>query len=217
MPTRRPVGALRESRPVGRALARPASAWFVQRRARIRIGNPARHRVLVPGSETCRGVPQAGQPGLGVVAFGDDSGDAPADAGQWAPYALPHVVVHRSSSFSGQLFAGHYLSFAVRPSWGHRRKSLFCLLRYVLAGPEAGLPGLSAPRPRPGSQRPRPRHRHPAAVHHRRVLQLCRPADYADLGAYRLVSGGVRPGIAGITQSACRILVFPIIGRRRDG
>lgn len=75
----------------------------------IRIGNPARRRVLVlPGSETCRGVPQAGHPGLGVVALGDDSGDAPGDASQWPPYALPHVVVHRSSSVSGHLFAGHH-------------------------------------------------------------------------------------------------------------
>jgi len=40
--------------------------------------------------------------------------------------------------------------------------------------------------------RGRARHRHPAAVHHRRVLPLCRPADYADLGAYWLVSGGER-------------------------
>jgi hypothetical protein len=55
-----------------------------------------------------RGVPQAGHPGLGVVAFGDDGGDAPADAGQRTPYALRHVVVHRSSSVSGHLFAGHY-------------------------------------------------------------------------------------------------------------
>jgi len=81
--------------------------------ARIRIGNPARHRALVPGSGTRRGVPQAGQPGLRVVALGDYRGDASADASQWTPYGLPHVVVHRYSSFSGQLFAGHYLSLAV--------------------------------------------------------------------------------------------------------
>ena len=48
-------------------------------------------------------------------------------------------------------------------------------------------------------------------------LQLCRLTDYADLGAYGLLSGGERPGIVGITQSAWPILVFPIIGRRRDG
>jgi hypothetical protein len=54
------------------------------------------------------GVPQAGHPGLGVVAFGDDGGDTPADAGQRTPYALRHVVVHGSSSVSGHLFAGHY-------------------------------------------------------------------------------------------------------------
>ena len=59
----------------------------------------------------------------------------------------PHVGVHCSSSFSGQLFAGHSLSLAVRLPLGHRRKALFCLLRYVLAGPETGLPGLSAPEP----------------------------------------------------------------------
>jgi hypothetical protein len=101
----------------------------------------SRHRALVPGSGTRRGVPQAAQPGLGVVALGDNSGDSPADTSQRALYGLPHVVVHRSSSFSGRLFAGHYLSVAVRPSLGHRRKSLFCLLRYVLAGTETGLPG----------------------------------------------------------------------------
>src|ERR1700729_1998608 len=54
-------------------------------------------------SETRRGVPQTGQPGLRIVAFGDDSGDAPGDARQWAPHALRHVVIHRSSSVSGQL------------------------------------------------------------------------------------------------------------------
>jgi hypothetical protein len=107
----------------------------------------SRHRALVPGSGTRRGVPQAAQPGLGVVALGDNSGDSPADTSQRALYGLPHVVVHRSSSFSGRLFAGHYLSVAVRPSLGHRRKSLFCLLRYVLAGTETGLPGLSSPQP----------------------------------------------------------------------
>ena len=74
----------------------------------IRIGNPARRRALVPGSEPLRGVPQAGHPGLGVVALGDDSGDAPADASQWTLCALRHVVVHSSSSVSGHLFAGHY-------------------------------------------------------------------------------------------------------------
>ena len=50
-----------------------------------------------PGSETRRSVPQAGHPVLGVVALGDDSGDPPADASQRTPYALPLVVVHRSS------------------------------------------------------------------------------------------------------------------------
>jgi hypothetical protein len=38
-----------------------------------------------PGSETRRGVPRAGQPGLGIVAHGDDSGEAPADDGLLAP------------------------------------------------------------------------------------------------------------------------------------
>jgi len=55
-----------------------------------------------------RGVPQAAHPGLGVVALGDDRGDAPADASQWTPYALRHVLVHRSSLVSGHLTAGHY-------------------------------------------------------------------------------------------------------------
>jgi len=55
-------------------------------------------RSSFPRSETLRGVPQAGQPGLGVVALGDDSGDAPADTSQRTPHVLRHVVVHRSSS-----------------------------------------------------------------------------------------------------------------------
>src|SRR5215813_6978796 len=51
-----------------------------------------------PGSEVLRSVPRAGQPGLGVVALGDDSGNAPADTGQRTPHVLLHVVVHCSSS-----------------------------------------------------------------------------------------------------------------------
>jgi hypothetical protein len=48
-------------------------------------------------------------------------------------------------------------------------------------------------------------------------LPLCRSADYADLRAFRLLSGGERLGGVGITRSACPILVFPVTGRRRDG
>src|SRR4249920_2013511 len=55
-------------------------------------------RSSFPRSETLRGVPRAGQPGLGVVALGDDSGNAPADTGQRTPHVLRHVVVHCSSS-----------------------------------------------------------------------------------------------------------------------
>ena len=58
-------------------------------------------------SEMRRGVLQASQPGLGVVALGDDSGDAPTDASQTARPALRQVVVHRSSSISSHLLAGH--------------------------------------------------------------------------------------------------------------
>jgi hypothetical protein len=55
-----------------------------------------------------RGVPRAGQPGLGVVALGDESGDAPADASQWARYALRHVGVHHFLLSSGYLLAGYH-------------------------------------------------------------------------------------------------------------
>ena len=93
----------------GRAQARPASGWFVQERAsepdRGSVPAPA---ARAPGSEMLRGVPRTGHPGLGVVALGDDSGDAPANASQRTPHALRHVVVHYSSSVSGYLFAGHY-------------------------------------------------------------------------------------------------------------
>jgi hypothetical protein len=55
-----------------------------------------------------RSVLRPDQTGLGVVALGDDSGDAPADASQWTRYALRQVVVHRFSSVSSHLLAGHY-------------------------------------------------------------------------------------------------------------
>jgi hypothetical protein len=51
---------------------------------------------------------QAGHPGLDVVALGDESGDAPADASQRSPCARLDVVVHGSSLVSGYLIAGHY-------------------------------------------------------------------------------------------------------------
>jgi hypothetical protein len=63
---------------------------------------------LVLGQVRVRGVPQAGQLGLGVVALGDDCGDATANARQWTPYSLRLVVAHGSSSVSGDLLAGHY-------------------------------------------------------------------------------------------------------------
>ena len=65
-------------------------------------------RALAPRSEMCRRVLQADQPGLGVVALGDDSGDAPADSSQWPRSALRQVVVHRSSSVSSHPLAGHH-------------------------------------------------------------------------------------------------------------
>ena len=84
----------------------PLAAASCKSGLEIRIGDPARRRALVP--PTLRGVSQAGQLGLGVVELGHDRGDAPADASQWTPYALRHVVVHRSSSVSGHLIAGHH-------------------------------------------------------------------------------------------------------------
>ena len=93
----------------GQAWARPASGWLVRERAQDPDSRcdpePGAHH---PGSETLRGVPQAGQLGLGVVTLGDDRGDAPADASQWTRYAVRQVVVHRSSSVSGHLIAGHH-------------------------------------------------------------------------------------------------------------
>ena len=94
-------------KPAGRGPGRLA-AGSCRSGLEIRIRNPDRRRALVSWSETRRGVPQAGHPSLGVVALGDDSGEAPTDASQWTPHALRHVVVHRSSSFSGHLIAGHH-------------------------------------------------------------------------------------------------------------
>jgi len=93
----------------GKAWALPASGWFVPERLRDpdRKFGPGAGRQF-PRSETLRSVQQAGHPGLGVVALGDDRGDAPANACQWTPYALRDVVVHRSSSVSGYVIAGHY-------------------------------------------------------------------------------------------------------------
>src|ERR1700729_1597454 len=89
-------------------------------------------------SETRRGVPQTGQPGLRVIAFGDDSGDAPGDAHQLALHTLRHVVTHRSSSISGQL-----LPVTIEPRrkvlLGTLDESPICLLRQVLAGPQTDL------------------------------------------------------------------------------
>jgi hypothetical protein len=75
----------------------------------IRIENPA----LAPGagsfgSEMRSSVLRADQPGLGVVALGDDSGEAPPDASQWTLCALRQVVVHGFSSVSSHLLAGHH-------------------------------------------------------------------------------------------------------------
>src|SRR5439155_2911972 len=95
---------LRKYALAGREWSRPANGWFVPVRARDPDRDPALRRVLVPGSEMLRGVPRAGQLGLSVVAFGDDSGDAPADAGQWTLRALRHAVAHCFSSVSGYLF-----------------------------------------------------------------------------------------------------------------
>src|SRR5690348_13970780 len=74
----------------------------------IRIGNPVERGSQFSRSEMRWRVPQAGHTGLGVVALSDDSGDTPAEASQGALYALRHAVIHRSSSVSGHLFAGHH-------------------------------------------------------------------------------------------------------------
>ena len=105
-------------------------------------------RIVAPdagslGSGMRGSVLQADQPGLGVVALGDDRGDASADASQWTRCGLLRGVVHRSSSVSGHLIAGHLDS---------RRKTLpgaleelpICLLRQVLAGPQVGLAAICA-------------------------------------------------------------------------
>ena len=92
----------------GRAWARSAADNWSSGELGTQIGSSAAHRELVlPGQIHTRGIPQTGYPGLGAVALDDGSGDGPADAYQQAPYAVLPIVVHRSSSVSGHLFAGH--------------------------------------------------------------------------------------------------------------
>ena len=118
----------RKPTPAGRAWV-PSSGWFVQERgSRSRSGSGRAPGASFPGSETRRGVPRADQPSLGVVALGDDSGDAPADPSQRSPYALRHVVVHRSSSVFRPSVRRSPPSLAVRRCPAHWRKSLFSLL-----------------------------------------------------------------------------------------
>ena len=50
------TGPQRKTPLAGRAWARPASGWFVQQRARVRIGNPARRRALVAPGQKRSGV-----------------------------------------------------------------------------------------------------------------------------------------------------------------
>ena len=70
-----------------------------------RIRSPTSTPGAGPGSEKRWGAPRAAHPGRGVIALGDDSGNPPADAGQWAPCALGHVVVHHSSSIAASNLA----------------------------------------------------------------------------------------------------------------
>jgi hypothetical protein len=75
----------------------PAGQRLVRAAAGPGIRSPAPGPGAGPGSEKRWGAPRAAHPGRGVVALGDDNGNPPADAGQWAPCALGHVVVHHSS------------------------------------------------------------------------------------------------------------------------
>ena len=120
-PSRKPTPAGRAWVSVER-LVRAGAGLEIQVRIRRAPG------ASFPGSETSRGVPRADQPSLGVVALGDDSGDAPADPSQRSPYALRHVVVHRSSSVFRPSVRRSLPSLAVRRCPAHWRKSLFSLL-----------------------------------------------------------------------------------------
>jgi hypothetical protein len=81
----------------GRPGMGPASQRLVRAAAGPGIRSPAPGPGTGPGLEKRWGAPRAAHPVRGVVALGDDSGNPPADAGQWGPRALGYVVVHHSS------------------------------------------------------------------------------------------------------------------------
>lgn len=110
---------------------------------RVRSASVGGRVLLLLGQIRAGGVAQAGHPGLGMIALGDDGGDVSGDTGQWTPCAVRQGLVHRSSMVCGHLCAVTIESRR-KALVGASEENPICLVRWALAGPEPAYLDLAA-------------------------------------------------------------------------